>query len=207
MYFFDIQLIAFKVFGYGVSFVELIATIFGLISVFLAARAHLLTWATGLINIVFLFMLFYQVQLYADMFLQLFFLGATLYGWYNWRIKTNEVVISRMTNRSRFLVFFCIAALTLITGFFFSNIHSYFPHYFPKVASFPYLDSLVMILSIFATVLLAVKKIENWFLWMFVDLLCVFIYLKKEIYVLSFEYLVFLCIVIYGYFQWKKLLK
>ena len=76
MTFFDINTIAFEVIGYPVSYVELIGTLFGLISVYFASRANILTWPTGIINEFFLFILFFQVQLYADMFLQVYFFDA-----------------------------------------------------------------------------------------------------------------------------------
>ena len=73
MHFFDIASAAFTVIGYPISYVELIGTLFGLISVYFASRANILTWSTGIVNEVFLFILFFQVHLYADMFLQVYF--------------------------------------------------------------------------------------------------------------------------------------
>jgi nicotinamide mononucleotide transporter len=76
--------------GYPISYVELIGTLFGLVSVYFASRANILTWGTGIVNEIFLFILFFQVQLYADMFLQIYFFVVTLYGWYNWNAKTKK---------------------------------------------------------------------------------------------------------------------
>ena len=61
-----------------------------------------------------------------------------------------------------------------------------------------------MILSIIATILLAKKKIENWYLWIIVDLVCVALYLKKGVIFLSIEYIIFLGLAVYGFFQWRK---
>ena len=88
MAFFDINNIAFEITGYQVSYLEMIGTSFGLLSVYFASRANILTWTTGIINELFLFILFFQVQLYADMFLQVYFFVVTLYGWYNWKQKS-----------------------------------------------------------------------------------------------------------------------
>lgn len=87
MNFFDTKNIAFQILDYPLSYVELIGTLFGFLSVYLATRANILTWATGIINELFLFILFFQVQLYADMFLQIYFFIITLYGWYKWNSK------------------------------------------------------------------------------------------------------------------------
>lgn len=207
MIFFDINNIAFKLIGYPISYVELIGTLFGLISVYLASRASILTWATGIINEVFLFILFFQVQLYADMFLQVYFFIVTLFGWYNWKHKPKQNSISTTNFKTRIWIAILIIVGTILAGFFFANIHLYLPQYFKTEASFPFADSFVMVLSIFATVLLAQKKIETWYLWIVVDIVCVFLFFKKGIVFLGIEYLVFLGLATYGLLNWKKEMK
>ncbi len=207
MQFFQINNIAFEILGYPVSFVELIGTFFGLISVYYASRANILTWSTGIVNEVFLFILFYQVQLYADMFLQVYFLVVTLYGWYNWNKKSIENRISETTNRTKVLLLSAIILCSLISGYIFTNIHLYLPTFFKIKAAYPFIDSFVMISSIIATILLAKKKIENWYLWIAIDVICVILYYKKGVYFLSIEYFIFLGLASYGLYNWKKQLK
>lgn len=204
MHFFEITNVAFEILGYSVSYVEVIGTLFGLISVYFASRANILTWATGIVNEVFLGILFFQVQLYADMFLQLYFFIVTLYGWYNWNTKPIENRISIITFRTRLFLVTAIIAGTLISGFLFINIHLYLPEYFRVQASYPFTDSFIMVLSIVATILLAKKKIENWYLWITVDLVCIILYFKKGVYFLSLEYFIFLWLASYGLYHWKK---
>ncbi|MNJ86577.1 Nicotinamide riboside transporter PnuC [compost metagenome] len=205
MHFFDIQNSAFEVWGYSLSYVELIGTVFGFISVYYASRANILTWGTGIVNEVFLFILFFQVQLYADMFLQVYFFIVTLYGWNNWRKKKQREKITFLSKRQRLLVLIALILGTGVFGVFFSNIHFYLPAYFKLEAAYPFTDSLVMMASILATVLLAKKKMENWYLWILVDSICVILYAVKGIYFLSLEYGVFLFLVVYGLYHWKKL--
>lgn len=204
MNFFEIENIAFQILGYPISYVELLGTLFGLASVYFASRANILTWGTGIVNEVFLFFLFFQVQLYADMFLQIYFFVVTLYGWYKWNAKTSENKISETSFRNKILLAVTILIGTLISGFIFTNIHLYLPAYFKIQAAYPFTDSFVMVSSIVATILLAKKKIENWYLWIAVDLVCVVLYFKKGIYFLSLEYLIFLGLASYGLYQWKK---
>jgi nicotinamide mononucleotide transporter len=192
MNFFEIQNIAFQVLGYPISYVELIGTLFGLVSVYFASKANILTWGTGIVNEVFLFILFFQVQLYADMFLQIYFFVVTLYGWYKWNVKTSENKISETSFRNKIFLAVTILIGTLISGFLFTNIHLYLPAYFKIQAAYPFIDSFVMVSSIVATILLAKKKIENWYLWVAVDLVCVVLYFKKGVYFLSLEYFIFL---------------
>ena len=201
---FDIRHIAFSCWGYNVSYVEMIGTLLGLVSIYFATRTNILTWPTGLINETFLFILFFQVQLYADMFLQVYFFIVTLYGWYCWRLNTSEAQITVLSMRTRIQLGFGILICTIAVGYCIKDIHLYLPQYFKLKAAFPFVDSFVMVSSILATVLLARMKIENWYLWLTVDIVSVVLFLKKEIYFLSLEYVIFLGLASYGLFQWKK---
>ncbi len=207
MSFFDINYLAFSVLGYPISYVELIGTLFGLISVFYASRANILTWPTGIVNEVFLFVLFFQVQLYADMFLQVYFFVVTLYGWYNWKTNLDDKMVSSLSNKNRLLLFLIVIIGTVLSGYLFSNIHHLLPNYFKIRAAYPFTDSFVMVSSIVATVLLARKKLENWVFWIAVDTVCVVLYYKKEIFFLSLEYLIFFGLASYGLYHWTKELK
>jgi len=204
MHFFEIANTAFTVIGYPISYVELIGTVFGLISVYFASRANILTWSTGIVNEAFLFILFFQVHLYADMFLQVYFFIVTIYGWYNWKTKPVNNSITVISRKTRWPLVASIVAGSLLSGIIIKNIHLYMPTYFKTAAAYPFIDSFVMVLSIVATVLLAQKKIENWYLWILVDAICVVLYVKKAVYFLSLEYLIFLVLASYGLFQWRK---
>ena len=201
---FDINNYAFEILGYPISYVELIGTLFGLISVYLASRAHIMTWPTGIINEVFFFILFFQVQLYADMVLQVYFFATTLYGWYFWKQKKQPATISTLSNKHKISLAVLIILGSALSGMLFANIHLYLPNYFPIPAAFPFVDSFVMVLSIVANFLLAKKKIESWYLWILVDVICVYLFFKKGVVFLGLEYLLFLFIAAYGLINWKK---
>lgn len=207
MTFFDVQHIAFSVIGYDISYIELIGTVFGLISVYYASRANVLTWPTGIFNEIALFALFFQVQLYADMLLQVFFLVVTIFGWYNWRHKTEELPVTRMTPNMVGIYAIALMAGTVLMGLTIQQFHRWMPGYFPLPATYPFADSFVMMASILATFLLAKKRVETWVLWIVVDIVSVVLYLIKGIYFLSLEYIIFLGLATFGLLQWRKQLK
>jgi nicotinamide mononucleotide transporter len=207
MGFFEIENVAIRIWSYPVSYVELIGTMFGLASVYLAARGKILTWATGIANEFFLFILFFKVQLYADMFLQVYFFVTTLYGWRNWATNPAEKEISEVGMKNKARLAIAIIAASLLFGYLFSNIHLYFPAYFKVKAAYPVIDSFVMTASIVATILLAKKKMENWYLWIIVDIVCTVLYCQKAVYFLAIEYFVFLGLALYGLYNWRKQLK
>jgi nicotinamide mononucleotide transporter len=196
--------IAFEIFGYSLSYLELIGTLFGALSVYWASKTNILTWPSGIVNEFCLFFLFYQVQLYADMLLQVYFFVVTLYGWRYWKKEPAKHPIKRLSAPARVYISLLIVFSSLTCGYFFSQLHLYMPTYFTKAAAYPYVDALVMVLSIVATILLAQKKIETWYLWILVDLICTVLFFKKKIIFLAIEYFLFLGLASYGLFNWKK---
>ena len=84
MNFFDIDTIFAIVWGYDLSYLELIGFITGFVSIFLAGRGHVLTFWIGLLNCAVFFSLFYQQHLYSMMLLQLVFASINIYGIIKW---------------------------------------------------------------------------------------------------------------------------
>lgn len=203
---YSINNIAFEVLGYPLSYIELTGTVFGLISVYLATRSNILTWPTGIINEIAFFGLFYQVQLYSDMYLQIYFLMVTLYGWYFWKRKSSPNQVYQLNSKERLLLLLLIVASTIVSGFFVERIHLWMPVLFPSPASYPYADAFTTICSIAATILLSRKRIETWILWIVVDIVAVTLYILKGIQLVAIEYVIFLILCISGFYRWKKLL-
>lgn len=201
---FDIENIVLTILGYDLSYIELIGTLFGFISVILAARANILTWPTGIINEVAFFILFYQVQLYSDMYLQVYFFGVTIYGWYYWKNQNGSRSITTLSKKWRFRILLILVITTLMGGYLISKVHLYFPEIFSQPASYPYWDALTTMSSIVATILLSRKIIETWVLWIIVDIISVALYLLKGIHLVAIEYLVFLIICIVGFRNWRN---
>ena len=82
--FFSVNTIAFTILGYSISWLELVGTIFNLVCVILAARRNIWNWPIGLIGVMLFGVLFYQINLYADVFEQVYYLITGISGWYLW---------------------------------------------------------------------------------------------------------------------------
>ncbi len=202
---FNINNILTSTLGYDLSYVEFFGTLFGLVSVWFAAKENILTWSTGLINVICFFAIFYQVNLYSDMFLQIYFFITSIYGWITWRKQNNKAKpISFLTNKQRIITLFIIVCSTIILGFFVKNIHLLFPKLFSIPASYPFADTFIAVSSVIATILLAKRILENWILWITIDIICVFVYAKKNIYFIAIEYAIFFLLASYGLFLWIK---
>src|SRR5258708_9605808 len=116
MNFFSIKNIFFTALGYPMSYLEFFGTVAGAIAVWLSARANIWSWPIGLINVTLFFFLFFQVQLYPDMFLQVFFFITNLIGWLRWANpkveednKKHELKVSLMSRQ--WLILFGVISL------------------------------------------------------------------------------------------------
>lgn len=203
MNFWDVNSVFFNCLNYPVSYLEFTGTVFGFLSVWLATKNNILTWPTGIVNVVCLFSLFYQIQLYPDMFLQIYFFVIIVFGWLHWSKGNIISPLKNLNQKTSAGLLFLIILFSILSGYFFSNIHTVFPTFFSKPSSFPYADSTVLICSIIANALLAKRYVENWLLWIIVNVICIFLYLKKEMLLLTIEYILFLILAIKGFWDWK----
>ncbi len=193
------------------SYLEFFGTIAGAVAVWLSARGNIWSWPIGIINVTLFFFLFYQVQLYPDMFLQIFFFITNLMGWWRWshpsaleENKKRELRISFMPLRW-LIVFVTIGILgTFVLGTFSQHLHTFFPTVFNLPSAFPYADSFVTVMSIVATYLMVQKKVECWLVWIVVDAVATYLYFVKGIKFVGLEYLAFCFLAAYGYYNWWK---
>jgi nicotinamide mononucleotide transporter len=202
--FFNISNIAFEVLNYELSYVELIATALGLLAVYWASKANIWTWPASVINVTTLFILLYQFQLYADMLLQIYFLLVTFYGWYYWRKPKVEQQITNVSKGEILIYAVVFIVGTLGIGKFMSGLHLQFPTYFTEPAAFPYGDAFTTTGSVIAMILLSRKQIENWLVWIVVDIVSIILYYQKGILFLAAEFGIFMIICIFGYYNWRK---
>ncbi len=203
---FDINTILFEALGYRMSLLELLAALTGLTAVWLAARSNILTWLFALINAVLFFILFYQVNLYSAMALQVFFFCNAVYGWYNWRQSDSgdKKPVTVLIHKQRVIWLAVIMLGAIALGTVMSRIHLWLPDLFPERATFVYTDAMVAVMSIAASVLLAKLKLENWILWILVNLSSVAMYAMKGVMLVSLQYVIFLFMASYGFVEWKK---
>lgn len=203
---FSIDTILFEFLGYRMSLLELLATLTGLAAVWLAARANIYTWLFALVNAVLFFVLFYQVNLYSAMALQVFFFCNALYGWYNWRRDSSgeKKPVTLLRHKQRVLWLAAIMAGMIALGSAMARIHLWLPDLFPEKASFVYTDAMIAVMSIAASVLLAKLKLENWVLWILVNVMSIAMYAMRGVMLVSLQYVIFLFMATYGFVEWRK---
>jgi nicotinamide mononucleotide transporter len=177
---------------------ELFGTIFGLASVVLTVREDIWCWPTGIVNIALFLVMFWRERLYGDVINYIVLLALSVYGWYEW-LRGGEargpLQVRFATRRERVWAGAACVLGAPVMGFAFDRWTD---------AALPYWDSVIAVVSIVAQVLLALKLVENWLLWIFVDVLAVGVYLVKGLYLTSGLYLVFLTLASMGLHSWLR---
>lgn len=181
---------------------EIIVFVFGILSVYYAKKENILVYPTGIVATIITVYLLYKASYFADMSLNVYFSIMSIYGWINWsRKKDNEylVPISRTNTNEKIigvLLFFLTIAVT------YSIYHLFGKEIRPE----NYID--IFTSGIFFTGMwyMALKKIENWTLWIIGDLIAVPLYAYRGLGILSLQYVIFTALAILAYIEWKKIL-
>ena len=177
---------------------EMLAVLLGLVSVYLVTRQNVWCYPLGIVSVFIYIFIFLEVKLYADMGLQVFFIVLQAYGWYEWLYGgSNHSTLSvSWASRNIYLwstIFVIIA--TMILGFLLHQLTD---------ASLPYVDSFLTVLSMTAQWMMAKKYIENWPIWMVVNIGSIAMYAYKGLYFTMILYAVYFGLAILGYREWKK---
>ncbi|KAF0243987.1 MAG: nicotinamide mononucleotide transporter [Planctomycetota bacterium] len=181
--------------------VESVGVVFGLICVILTVRRNIWSWPTGIVNIVFSVFMFWWAGLYADVVNMFVMFVLSLYGWYGWlhgRKDDGPLVVETASPRLRAGSVLLVAALSPVVGWILSRL--------PGV-SYPYWDSFILVASLVAQWGLARKYVENWVLWICVDLVAIPLYARKELRAASGLYVIFLILATCGLIEWMRALK
>ena len=211
MNFFDINHIFFTVLGYPMSYLEFFGLISGIVAVVLSSMANIWSWPIGIINVTLSFFLFYQVQLYPDMFLQVFFFVTNVMGWWRWTHPRPEEEDRHKYLKVSFLPYRTLISYTLVSiagtvamALFAKNLHEWLPVIFTKPSASPYLDSFITVMSIMATFLMIQKRVECWIVWVLVDVVATYLYFTRDIKFYSLMYFAFCIIASYGFWNWWR---
>ncbi len=179
---------------------EIIAVIFGFLSVWFSKQNKIWVFPTGMISTSIFVYLLLKWALLGDMMINIYYFIMSIYGWYIWTRKVDEThltPISKTTlkeKKTAFLIF--IATLVFVYV-----VYNYFDKWISWVA---YIDTITTAIFFVGMWLMAKRKIENWFFWIIGDLISVPLYLYKGFTFTSFQYFGFTFIAIFGYLAWKK---
>ena len=180
---------------------EMFAVLFGLLSVWFSKNNNILVYPTGMISTAIFVYLLYKWFLLGDMIINGYFFFMSIYGWFIWSRKKNNVFtpVSHL-NYNEIRISIYIFFTSLLTVYL---VYVYFDKWDSLTA---YIDNLTTAIFFVGMWLMANRKIENWFFWIMGDIISVPLYFYKGLTFTSLQYLIFTFIAISGYYSWKKIL-
>lgn len=174
---------------------DVVALITGILGVILTILESIWCWPIAIISVVISGITFYNERLFGDVGLQFFYLVSGIYGWVYWH-KKNNFDFKIKTIPKQVAIYLIIA--TLIQSIIYYYLLNYFKS--DKVL----FDSILTACSFTCTFMMARKWIENWILWIIIDIGYAVLYLIKDLPTYAILYIFFSIMATYGYFSWKK---
>lgn len=184
--------------AHGSSCPELFGFITGVLNVWLVTRENIWSWPLGVLNAGFYVVVFARTGLYSDTGLQVVYLVLSLYGWWHWLRggpSHEAVVVTRTTRRTAL----SMTAIALVTWVSLATITRRLPG-----AALPWLDAALVSISLVAQYMMTRKLLENWLLWIAVDVVYVGLFINRQLPLTAVLYAVFLVLAIIGYVQWHR---
>ena len=183
---------------HGSSCLELVAVTFGIVSVLLSVRENIWSWPTALVNVALYFALFSTAGLYSDMGLQVVYFGLSLYGWYEW-LYGGKGKTALLVSRTPVRVWLILAVVGVTVWAMLGVVTSRLPG-----VALPYVDAATTTVSLLAQWMMTRKLLENWTVWVAVDVVYICMFIFKGLYLTAANYAVYLLLAMLGHFAWKR---
>ena len=176
---------------------EIIGFVLTILGVILSSYQLILSWPINIISPIVYIFIFYKSKLYGDMLLQFMFIGLAVYGWINWsrKVMKPKQAVTKISVVFLLVYFLISVVLSFILYFLLIKFTN---------SDVPIADAILTSLSVSASIMAAKKQIENWLVWIVVDIAYVFLYYQKTLFVTAFLYGIITLLAAYAYFQWKK---
>jgi len=175
---------------------EILAVISALVYVFFAAKANKWCFIFGFISSAIYVYLAMVLHFYFDSIINTYYLFISVYGWIEWgKPQKAKSSIQSLSKKS----FLRILMIGLSLSFVFAILADYFTD-----ASLAYLDSMTTIFSFIASWMIVKKQLENWIIWIGVDLIAAAMYFYKELYLTALLFIFYTLMAFFGYIKWKR---
>ena len=189
---------------FGLSPIEVVAALFGAVSVYLSARQHLASWPTAIVNVTLSAVVYYGARLYSDAGLQGVYLALSVYGWYEWKFggaNRSELPVTRTPPAHAALLGVLTVAAAFAIGTLTTRYTDVLQH---NRAWVPWTDATLTAASLAAQWMMTRKLVENWLVWVAVDVVYVPLLAYKGLLAFAVLYAVFLVLATKGYVDWRR---
>jgi nicotinamide mononucleotide transporter len=180
------------------SVLELIAVVFAIAYLLLAVREHIACWIAAMVSTAVYLVIFFEVRLYMEAILQIFYFVMAIYGWFQWTHGKSDdysLAITTWTPSQHAMAIAVIALTTLLSTFLLSSYTD---------ARLPLMDSLTTWGAVITTFMVARKILENWIYWLVIDSLSIYLYLHRGLYFTALLFAIYIVIIFFGWAAWLK---
>jgi nicotinamide mononucleotide transporter len=179
------------------NWMEAVAVVFGVVAVALTIKQNLWCWPAGLVQVSLYVFVFYEARLYSDMVLHVIYVTLQIYGWYHWRQGRSGTALP--VSRLSFVEAAGWTAVIAVAAFVWGEVMIRYTN-----AAAPRADAFIAAASLVAQYLLAVKKIENWIIWIVVDVVAIAVYWSRDLKLTAGLYAIFLVLCVLGVIEWWR---
>ena len=178
---------------------QIVGTLLGLLYLWLEYKANIWVWIVGAIMPMVHGVLYLQSGIYADAAMQLYYVAAGIYGLFVWLRgeKRSEKRVDIQYTPKQWI--FSLVAVYVVL-----HISLYFLLTEFTDSRVPLFDSMSTALSIVAMWMLSRKLVEQWLVWLVVDMISVGLYLYKGIPITAMLYMLYCALAVAGYMRWRK---
>ena len=183
------------------AWTEYVAAAFGIFSVWFSTRERLAAWPTAIVNVLLYVVVFRAQRLYADMGLQVVYAIISVYGWWHWArggAGETPLRVTRTPTPQLLLLAAIAGAGSAVLGFLLARYTD---------AALPWADATLSATSLVAQWMLTRKLIENWLVWIVLDVAYVAMFSLKHLWPTAALYAVFLVLACLGWRSWRESLR
>lgn len=180
-------------------YIEIIGTLLSFIYLYLSVKQKISLWIFGFLCSAMYVVVFYQSRFYAGMTLQIYYVLMSIYGWYSWKRGVSNIDTTLPVRKTKFTE---AIILTIVTSLIFIIYYAVLKHLTDSPV--PFVDSFTSALSITATWMLTKKMIEQWILWIVVDIVSIALFFYRDLHFTALLFIVYSIMAVVGFFQWRK---
>ena len=185
--------------------IEIIGAVIGLTYLFLEYKANVWLWPVGILMSVFYVVIFFHGKFYADAAVYLYYIGANTYGLFQWTRSRKLPIDENGTNQELAIThvpakrILPLVAITVVLWMVLYGILKTVTD-----SPVPLGDAFTTAVSIVAMWMLAQKYLEQWLLWIVVNIVSTILYFWKGLYPTGILFIVYVIVAVLGYLRWKK---
>ena len=182
--------------------IESIAVATGLLSVWYSKKINVLVFPIGIISVLLYVFIFIKNGLFANAVINFLYFVISIFGWWNWkkdngqqttdnRQQSESLTVTFLNSKQRFVTLAIVLVLLFVSKIFSSDTTTF-------------LDYLTGVLGLGGMLLTAIKKVENWILYLLCDIILIPLCIYNGLYLTVLQYIIYAIIAVMGYISWSK---